>query len=201
MPNPSPQMILDYWFGHASDALTTATRQAHIWWSKDPEIDAMIRTRFGALLEAAANEQLDTWEASPSSELAQIILLDQFPRNIYRNQPRCFAYDTQALALCLDGLGRQSDLALRPVEQVFFYLPLEHAENLAHQQRSVELFTRLIDRVSHEQRAPFERFLEFAVRHRDIIARFGRFPHRNNILQRPSTPDEQEFLSLPGSSF
>jgi len=195
------QTVLEFWFGPASDDVTTATRQAGTWWGKHPDTDAIIRTRFAALVEAAANGELDNWDASAEGELARIILLDQFPRNIYRNDPRCFANDGLALALSLSGLKQQSDRALRPVERIFFYLPLEHAEELACQDRSVELFTRLAEEIPEEQRSTFAGFLDYAHRHRDIIARFGRFPHRNAILGRSSTPEELEFLKQPGSSF
>jgi len=145
--------------------------------------------------------ELTSWGETPHGELARIILLDQFPRNIYREQPRAFAYDMQALSWTLEGLAKQSDQQLRPVERVFFYLPLEHAEDLGHQETSVKLFRELVEAVPQEQRNTFAGFFDFAVRHHDIIDRFGRFPHRNVILGRESTSEEEEFLTQPGSSF
>ncbi len=201
MNDLTPQTLLDFWFGPHSDDVAAAEAQARLWWGKDTEIDAFIRVRFSGLVEAAAAGRLGFWGESPHGELARILLLDQFPRNIFRGSARSFAHDAQALAWSLDGIKRQSDLVLRPVERVFFYLPLEHAENLMQQERSVALFRSLVEAVTAAARPTFEGFLDYAIRHRDIIARFGRFPHRNVILGRPSTPEETAFLSEPGSSF
>jgi len=201
MITAQPHEILDFWFGRKNDDASTAEAQAKLWWSKDIEIDTTIRTRYAGLVDTAAQGLLSAWQETPQGELARIILLDQFPRNIYRGTPRSFAYDAQALTWSLEGLARRSDQALRPVERVFFYLPLEHAEDLDHQERSVALFRRLRDEVPLAQRPTFVGFLDYANRHRDIVARFGRFPHRNAVLGRTSTPAEEAFLSQPGSSF
>jgi uncharacterized protein (DUF924 family) len=133
--------------------------------------------------------------------LALIILTDQFPRNIYRDTARAFSCDSKALTWCLEGVHGRSDRELRPIERVFFYLPLEHAESREHQAKSVECFSELAASVPMEQRSTFEEYLDFAMRHRDIIDRFGRFPHRNNILRRESTPEELAFLTQSGSFF
>lgn len=130
-----------------------------------------------------------------------ILLTDQFPRSIYRDSPRAFAYDAKALAWSLDGVQERVDLKLRSIERVFFYLPLEHAESLQYQEQSVKHFRELLDEVGPDLKPIFQSYLDYAVRHRDIIARFGRFPHRNKILGRKSTPEELAFLALPGSSF
>jgi len=130
-----------------------------------------------------------------------ILLTDQFPRNMYRDSPQAFAYDAKALAWCLEGLKQQFDRHLRPIERVFFYLPLEHAESLEHQERSVEKFRELLDEADERRKNVFAEYLDLAVRHRNIIARFGRFPHRNRILGRESTGEELAFLKEPGSSF
>ncbi len=193
--------VLDFWFGTKEDDAEIANAQASLWWSKNPKVDAEVRARFETAVAAAASERLVGWDQAPPGELARIILLDQFPRNIYRDTPQAFAYDSLALARAQEGLARGSDRHLRPVQRVFFYLPLEHAEDLAHQERSVALFERLIKTVRKDQRETFAGFLDYAVRHREIIERFGRFPHRNAVLGRESTPEEQAFLAQPGSSF
>lgn len=195
------ETVLEFWFGADADDAAVAKTQAKLWWSKNVDIDSEIRRRFEDGVRAAAEGQLDDWAAIPRGALALIILTDQFPRNIYRDTPQAFAYDAKALGWCLDGLARRSDLQLRPIERVFFYLPLEHSESVAHQERSVRCFEELFAAVALVQKQTFAEYLDFARRHRDIIARFGCFPHRNKILGRESTPEEIAFLAEPGSSF
>lgn len=197
----TPEAILNFWFGAASDDATVAKEKSALWWSKSAESDEEIRQRFDSLVTQAAAGELSDWQMTPSGRLALILLTDQFPRNIHRDSPRAFAQDSKALAWCLNGIKRDFDLKLRPIERVFFYLPLEHAESLEHQEQSVRQFSALLDEVGADQKTFFAEYLDFAVRHRDIIARFGRFPHRNKILGRESTPDEIAFLAEPGSSF
>ena len=120
---------------------------------------------------------------------------------MYRGLPKSFSFDTSALDWSLQGLDDGIDQQLRPIERVFFYLPLEHAESLAHQKRAVQLFTQLHNEVAEQHKEVFAGFLQFAIRHRDVIARFGRFPHRNAILERACTDEERAFLKTPGSSF
>jgi len=193
--------ILHFWFGDDSDDAVVAGKQQALWWSKNPQTDALIRTRFEPLVLAAAAGELDTWRATPESLLALILLTDQFPRNIYRDTPDAFRFDPLARKLCLEALDTGADQQLRPIQRIFAYLPLEHSENLAHQQRCVELTTALAKQVPEAWRKSFESFAGFAEKHRVIIERFGRFPHRNAILDRPSTDEELEFLQQPGSSF
>jgi uncharacterized protein (DUF924 family) len=195
------ETILTYWFGTDPDGAALAKDRADLWWSKNTEIDREIRERFETSVRLAGKGMLSSWRAEPRGRLALIILTDQFPRNIYRDSPRAFAFDAGALELSLDGIARDADRLLRPIERVFFYLPLEHSERLEDQERSVRKFTELIQMAGVEQREIFESYLNFAILHRDIVARFGRFPHRNTILGRPSTPEELYFLSQPGSSF
>ena len=130
-----------------------------------------------------------------------MIVLDQFPHHIYRDRPKAFATDPQSLALSLAALESGEDRQLTPIERVFLYLPLEHAESLAMQARSVSLYEQLAHEAAVDERALFDNFLDYACKHRDVVARFGRFPHRNAILGRVSTPDELEFLKQPGSRF
>ncbi len=164
-------------------------------------MDETIRRRFQAGVAKAANRELDVWASQPGGCLALILLTDQFPRNIHRGTPQAFACDALALAWSRDGIRQGFDQQLRPIERVFFYLPLEHAESLADQDESVRLFEKLTAEVDAKDRPIFAGFLDFAVRHQRIIARFGRFPHRNQILGRVSTPEERIFLSEAGSSF
>jgi len=195
------ETILQFWFGADPDDAAVAKSQAKLWWSKTQDLDHEIRRRFEDTVRAGAEGDLDDWVSTARGRLALIVLTDQFPRNIYRNSAQAFAYDAKALAWCIDGLDQRSDLQLRPIERVFFYLPLEHAESLTHQERSIRYFRDLLDTVPLEQKYTFEEYLNFAQRHRDVIARFGRFPHRNEILRRESTPEELAFLAQPSSSF
>ena len=195
------ETILIYWFGTTPDTAALAKDRADLWWSKNSEADREIRERFESSVQLARESKLNPWLAQPRGRLALIILTDQFPRNIYRDSPRAFGFDATALAWSLEGIERGHDRLLRPIERVFFYLPLEHSELLEHQEQSVSMFRELVPIVMMDQRENFERYLNFAILHRDIVARFGRFPHRNRILGRPSTPDELDFLSQPGSSF
>lgn len=193
--------LLSFWFGSAEDPAEIAREQEALWWKGAAETDRLISERFGALHRRAVAGELEDWTATPRGRLAAIILVDQFSRCLHRRQPGAFAYDPLALRWCLDGLDRGDDAALRPIERVFFYLPLEHSESHADQDRSVAVFERLEAEVAPELRELFAYYTGFARAHRDIVQRFGRFPHRNAILGRVSTPEESEFLQLPGSSF
>jgi uncharacterized protein (DUF924 family) len=199
--DPSEE-ILAFWFGAEFDpAAPPAADRQRLWFGKDDATDRLIRERFGVDVERAGAGGLDGWAAEPRGRLALIILLDQFTRNIYRASPRAFASDHKALALSQEGMMHGHDRALAPLQRVFFYLPMEHAEDLAVQERCVAAFEALLGEAPSGAEKAFEGFLDYARRHRDIIARFGRFPHRNAILGRGSTPEEQEFLTLPNSSF
>jgi len=193
--------VLDFWFGSGTDDSATAKAQGKLWWSKDTAVDADMRTRFSAQVNAAAAGDHDDWAATPRGQLALILLFDQFPRNIYRDTPQAFAYDSRALQLALNLIANGADRSLRRIERVFCYLPLEHAESIEMQTRSVELFTALAADAPEQERDTFRGYVDYAIRHREVIARFGRFPHRNRILGRSSTPEESEFLKQPGSSF
>ncbi|MGD2141563.1 MAG: DUF924 family protein [Burkholderiales bacterium] len=195
------ETILQFWFGSATDDLELAEQRAATWWKKNPEVDREIRERFAAALDDAANGKQDDWNASARGCLANIILADQFPRNMYRDTPRAFATDHLARTWCKDGLAAGFDRQLRPIERVFLYMPLEHSESIEDQQHCVALFSQLARDVLPQQRKLFDGYVDYAVRHRDIVLRFGRFPHRNAILGRQSTDEEQAFLKQPGSSF
>jgi uncharacterized protein (DUF924 family) len=191
----TPEAVLEFWFP------ADPRRANALWWGKDAALDAEIRERFGPTLRAARAGELDAWAEAARGRLALIVVLDQMSRNIHRDSPEAFAADERARALTLTGLERGHDRELRPIERLFFYLPLEHSEALADQQRCVELMGALASEVEDAEREQFVGFVDYAVRHRDIIERFGRFPHRNAVLGRESTAAELEFLTQPGSSF
>lgn len=194
--------ILHYWFGESADEVQVLADYGKLWFGKDQQVDRDIAQRFGALVEQAGQHGLlDGDEPVAQRYLATILLLDQFRRNIYRGQAACFAQDSVALALALKAISAGYDRQLRPIERVFVYLPLEHSEQLEQQDRCVGLFTRLRDSVPAHLREHYSGFLDYAVRHQQIIARFGRFPHRNKMLGRTSTAEEALFLLQPNSSF
>lgn len=187
--DPLAREVLDFWFGPSPHAARAE------WFRKDPAFDAAIRARFGAALERALSGAFRGWRADPHGALAHVVLLDQFTRNAFRDTPRAFAGDVEALATASAAVDAGFDRALDRYERGFLYLPFEHSEDLAMQERSLALFARLRDDTGDA--AP----LEWAEKHAAIIRRFGRYPHRNAILGRPSTPEEIAFLSEPGSSF
>lgn len=195
------QKVLDYWFGSSEDDVQVSAEKGALWFGKSTETDREIEQQFGTLVREASDGHWNERVESSQDRLAVILLLDQFTRNIYRGKPECFASDSLALQLALDGLSNGDDQQLRPVERVFLFLPLEHSEELAMQNRSVELFAQLLETVPEEWRNIFAGYHDYAVRHREIIERYGRFPHRNEIMSRTSTPEEIEFLQQPGSSF
>jgi uncharacterized protein (DUF924 family) len=197
----SAASICEYWFGRGENDLQVAREKSSLWWSKNESVDVEIAARFEETLRACEEGNLDHWSGKPQGLLALILLVDQFPRNIYRETPQSFAYDVLALKWCNLGLSGGLFERLRPIEQVFCYLPLEHSESLADQQKSVELYQALMERVSAEMRESFAGYVDFAKKHLAIVERFGRFPHRNKILGRPSTEEEITFLNEPGSSF
>jgi uncharacterized protein (DUF924 family) len=186
--------VLAFWFGAPGDAHHNTTRPE--WFRKDDAFDAEIRTRFASLIGEALDGRLASWAATAEGAVAQILVLDQFTRNAFRDTPRAFAGDAQALsaarALVAEGRAR----TLPGVRRMFVYLPFEHAESLQMQEQSLRLFGQLgRDEPQHAD------LLNWAERHHAVVARFGRFPHRNAILGRKSTPEEEAFLKEPGSSF
>lgn len=197
----SGEDILAFWFGSGSDDPTQLQQNYARWFRADPAFDTTIRERFGATVADAAAARLAGWSETARGTLALIVLLDQFPRNIHRGSAAAFAHDAAALTLCRDGLARDLDRELKPIERSFFYLPLEHAESAADQHESVALFTRLLDEAPPAFRDFAKNNLDYAIEHRDLIERFGRFPHRNDILGRRSTPEELEFLAASSNRF
>ena len=192
--DPQAQKVLDFWFLPPEHPGYGQSRVE--WFRKDDGFDAQIRARFGAPIDAAIDGGLRDWDATPLGALARLIVLDQFTRNVYRGTPRAFAGDAWALALAVAMTQQGLDQQLPPMLRAFVYLPFEHAEDLAMQARAVELFQLL-----SQAQPGVEGMLDYAERHQEVIARFGRFPHRNAILGRAATPQELEFLRQPGSSF
>lgn len=196
------QPLLDWWFGTApgSAGEVAAARQG-LWFGKRDSQDEEARERFAAWVEQALAGELQGWQATAPGWLARLILLDQLPRMIFRDTPRAFAGDPLAQALLQRGLEQGLDRQLASIERVFAYIVFEHAEDLVLQERAVELFGELHQQAGADERSLFAGFLDFAERHRRVIARFGRFPHRNLILGRVSSDEEQAFLREPGSRF
>jgi len=190
------QAILDFWFGnpHAPDG--EYGQQRKVWFQKNQAFDAALRQHFLADYDRAQTGSLEAWILYPRSCLALILLLDQVPRNIFRGSPKSFATDGKALSVSRYAINHQHDQRLIPVERIFVYLPLEHSETLTDQDLSVQLFQALVD-----ENPELETTLDYANRHREVIRQFGRFPHRNAILNRATTDLEAEFLQQPGSRF
>jgi uncharacterized protein (DUF924 family) len=186
--------ILDFWFGAPGSVEHGSARKA--WFAKDDAFDAEIRERFAVPIERALRGELEDWGDAAPSALAQVLLLDQFTRNAFRGTPRAFAGDRRALAAASRMVGLRHDEELATFMRGFVYLPFEHAEGLAMQDEAIRLLTRLVAADPSQQS-----MLVYAVRHRAIIERFGRFPHRNDILGRQSTAEEIAFLRQPGSGF
>jgi uncharacterized protein (DUF924 family) len=202
--------VREFWFGKsltgplpghaelASQALAL-NRRADLWFGSNSQLlaqqDETIRAQFQALVGRAGRGELASWADSPRRRLSLIILLDQFPRQIYRNTPQAFAYDTEALGLTLSGMQLAADGALNLIERLFFYMPLQHAESTEVQEESVAAYRRLAAESPEPLRSTFEGALQWAQSHRSLIQQFGRFPQRNRILGRESTPEEVNYLT------
>ncbi len=171
------QDVLDFWFVETSPVQ---------WFQVSPDFDDLLRERFLPIYQYAVNGLFDSWAQNADGALALILIYDQFPRNMFRDTPRAYTTDTNARAVATMALERGFDQIHPPLRRPFFYLPFEHSENLDDQTRAVELFRKIT--------TDNPLGLQYAVQHRDVIARFGRFPHRNAILGRPSTPDEEKYL-------
>ncbi|WP_310459955.1 DUF924 family protein [Sphaerotilus sp.] len=186
--------VLDFWFGPPTDPAHTQSRPE--WFRKDANHDAEIARRFGPQIDEALSGSLEGWTSTPTGTLALILVLDQFTRNTGRDTPRAFAGDARALSLAKSLVATGADKTLTGVQRQFIYLPFEHSESLADQDESIRLFAQL-----GQDTPTLAGLLEWAERHRVIVARFGRFPHRNAALGRVSTAEEAEFLQQPGSGF
>jgi uncharacterized protein (DUF924 family) len=195
------QPLLEWWFGTFESPSEIAADKGKLWFGKRDSQDLEAQTRFGDWVEQALAGGLTEWAQRPEGWLALVLLLDQLPRMIFRDTPKSFSGDLRAQALVAQGIAADFDRQLRPVQRVFIYLVFEHCENLAVQNEAVSRFIELVEQQPEADRAVFADNLDYAERHQKIIARFGRFPHRNAVLGRESTAEEIEFLSAPGSRF
>lgn len=193
--------VLAFWFGPLDERGCASAEKSAQWWRKDDAFDDRIRERFLALHTAAAKGDHADWQQTARGALALILVLDQFPRNMFRGSARAFASDARALAVALAAIDGGQDRELAFAERGFMYMPLMHCEQLAMQDRCVALFAGIEREVAEPLREQARNTVDYAERHRAIVRRFGRFPHRNTLLGRTSTPEEIEFLTQPGSAF
>ncbi|MBB63807.1 MAG: hypothetical protein CMO81_01960 [Waddliaceae bacterium] len=192
--------ILNFWFGESCD-VDYSQKSHQLWFGKNVEIDALLKERYFSLYELACEGKLSHWSVEPKGRMALILLLDQFSRNLFRESSQAFAQDSEALFLTLSGIDLGHDRLLSPIQRSFFYLPLEHSEDPKMQELSVQKMVELLSEVPWEYRNKYQSFVDYARRHKVIIDRFGRYPHRNKVLGRESTQDEIEFLKKEGSIF
>jgi uncharacterized protein (DUF924 family) len=193
--------ILEFWFMDKELSAPQIDGRMDLWFGKDEAFDQDVARDFADDVERASEGELDHWAHKPRGRLALILLLDQFRRNIYRNTADAFAKDKAALKLCVEGAMEKKDAGLSPIQRVFFYMPLQHAESRKVQQKSREIYGRLAQAVSPTYQETFRTVLQFAELHADIIDQFGRFPHRNKLLGRENTPEEDEYLAGDAPTF
>jgi uncharacterized protein (DUF924 family) len=193
--------ILAFWFKEHALSAPQIDRRMDIWFGEDPTFDHEIQQNFSVDVERASEGRLDHWADEPRGRLALILLLDQFRRNIYRGSAKAFEKDRAALKLCVEGAMQKKDRGLTPIQRAFFYMPLQHAESGKVQAKSVELYNKLAEAVSPTFQETFLTFAQFAELHRDIIDQYGRFPHRNALLGRRNTPEEDEYLAGDAPDF
>ena len=194
MSNPSRSELISHWFAQTLYEPATITGRMDWWVSADEERDRVMADRFSGLVEACTAGLHYHWLDDPEGRLAMIIALDQLPRNLFRGSPRAFGNDSYTAALCLAATHTGQDKVLKPIQRAFLYMPLQHFEDLQAQEAGVRLYEKLAE-VNPEWPVFADGFAAFARLHRDIIARFGRFPHRNQLLNRENTPEEAEYLA------
>lgn len=197
----SPDQLLTFWFADAATDPHAADQRYPFWFEASPDLDAQIRARFCGLDAQSGGHGLDGWQTAARPCLALVIALDQLPRNLFRGTPAAFGTDPQARRICQHGLEKNYLAQFTPPEQAFFLMPLQHAEDIALQEESVRRCQALLAQAPSDWRTVLSSWLDFARKHLTIIQRFGRFPHRNVILGRRSTPDEQAFLDSGSGSF
>lgn len=193
--------ILTFWFMEKELSAPQIDGRMDVWFGEDPVFDHEVVKEFSEDVDRASEGQLDHWAHEPRGRLALILLLDQFRRNIYRGTPDAYAMDKAALKLCVEGAMEKKDKGLAPIQRVFFYMPLQHTESRKVQKKSVDIYTRLAEAVSTTYKETFETIAQFAQLHADIVEQFGRFPHRNKVLGRENTPDEDEYLAGDAPNF
>jgi uncharacterized protein (DUF924 family) len=189
------EAILEFWFKEQQLTAPQIDGRMDIWFGEDALFDEEVVRKFSDDVERASEGQLDYWAQEAHGRLALILLLDQFRRNMYRNSADAFALDKAALKLCVEGAMEKTDKDLTPIQRAFFYMPLQHAESRKVQKKSCEIYNKLSGAVSATYKETFETIAQFAQLHADIVEQFGRFPHRNTILNRQNTPEEDEYLS------
>lgn len=197
----TPQDVLDFWFGTLDDEGQPTAEVAKRWFSKDDAFDQQVRTEFGATFDALVRGDLDGWRDTLDGTLATIIVVDQFARNMFRDTAQMYAHDAIALDAACALVDDGRDVELKGAQRTFAYMPFMHSEDLAHQERCIALFQAFAEACEGDNRDRVLRNVDYAVRHRDIVEQWGRFPHRNAILGRVSTDDEVAFLKTPGSGF
>lgn len=195
------EKILTFWFGDIDETGAVDKEVSKRWFVKDQQFDDQVKRVFGSYLETGVMGAYDRWIHEPGGLAALIVMLDQFPRQIFRNRPEGFVYDPKALSLSLFGIENECYLKTRTYYGNFILMPTMHSEDLKVQDLGVSSFKSLLDVAEPGAKNDIANALEYAIKHRDIIAKFGRFPHRNAILNRESTSEEIEFLKTPGSSF
>jgi len=195
------EAILAFWFKEQELSTPQIDRRMDIWFGEDPVFDHEIEKEFSDDINRASKSELDHWAAEPHGRLALILLIDQFRRNIHRNSTKAFSKDRLALKLCVEGAVEKKDRGLTPIQRVFYYMPLQHAESAKVQAKSVALYNRLAESVSPTDQETFLTVAQFAELHKDIIDQFGRFPHRNRLLGRENTPEEDEYLAGDSPDF
>ena len=200
MSNPSRSELISHWFAETLDEPATIKGRMGWWFSADEERDQIMADRFSGLVDECAAGHHYHWLDDPEGRLAMILALDQLPRNLFRGTPRAFSNDSYTAALCLAAAHTGQDKALKPIQRAFLYMPLQHFEDLQVQEAGVQLYERLAEE-NPEWPVFAEGFTAFARLHRDIIAHFGRFPHRNKVLNRESTPEEAEYLAGDAPTF
>ena len=201
MSDPRAAQVHAFWFEGMDESGVVPAGTSGRWFSGGAEIDAAITRRFGDLVHEAAAGGLREWETDSRGVLSLIIVLDQFTRNIFRDDPRAFSLDERAQQLTLEGLADGIDAGFLIPERHFFYMPLMHAEDQVLQVRSLECFQKLAREADDARRAMYDGVLAFAVKHKTLIDRFGRYPHRNRVLGRESTAEEIAFLEREGRGF
>jgi len=195
------EAVLSFWFEEQALSAPQIDRRMEIWFGSDPVFDMEIGKEFSNDVELASTGKLNHWAESPRGRLALIIMIDQFRRNIYRNTAMAFSKDKLALKYCVEGAMKKHEQDLAPIEKVFFYMPLQHAESRKVQAKSIQIYDRIAASVSPTYQETFETILQFAELHKDIIEQFGRFPHRNTLLNRENTPEEDQYLAGDSPSF
>jgi len=193
--------ILSFWFKEQALSAPQIDRRLDIWFGEDAVFDHECKKEFSDVVDRASEGKLNHWADEPHGRLALILLLDQFRRNIYRGTADAFAMDKLALKLCVEGAMEKKDKGLTPIQQAFYYMPLQHAESRKVQAKSIKIYNRLAEVVSPTYRETFETIAQFAELHHDIVQQFGRFPHRNSLLDRPNTPEEDEYLAGDSPDF